>query len=283
MTEANSGTPGAPPINPAPAPPELNAPSNFVRTRSAQIAEKMQQPAPGNEPAQPAADVRPQPQQQEQPPAKIKVGDADFTADELQSAIAAKAEADILKNSRPKSEAEFLAKNSETFKLPEGVNYAFNEQDPALAAARKFALANNLTQEQFSGMLDLFVSTQVGSLMNVQQTRQKNLDALGAAGPQRIDAVARWLNARAGKDGSTVADFIKQYPSAPFVKAVETLIKQFAGQGGASYSGQHRETADAEPGKIAGYDSMSFTQKRVAQMAQMLNRPGYRGGGGRRE
>jgi hypothetical protein len=52
--------------------------------------------------------------------------------------------------------------------------------------------------------------------------------------------------------------------------------------GGADFSQSHRATQETE-GKIAGYDGMSFTQRRVAQMSQMLSRPGYRGGGSRGE
>jgi hypothetical protein len=103
---------------------------------------------------------------------------------------------------------------------------------------------------------------------------------LGAAAPQRVEAIATWLSARAGKDGAQVGNFIRQYPSAPIVRAMENLIKQFSSQGGAEFS-QSGRTQEEEAGKIPGYENMSFTQKRAAQMAQMMSRPGYRGGGRR--
>ena len=113
--------------------------------------------------------------------------------------------------------------------------------------------------------------------MNQQQMKQKNLDALGAAGVQRIAAVSTWLKSIAGKDGVAVADFITQFPSAPIVRSLETVIRRFSNQGGADFSQSHRASQE-DPGKIPGYENMSFAQKRAAQMAQMMSKPGYRGG-----
>ncbi|HET8921352.1 MAG TPA: hypothetical protein VFN27_16955, partial [Xanthobacteraceae bacterium] len=88
--------------------------------------------------------------------------------------------------------------------------------------------------------------------------------------------VATWLTARAGEEGKGLATFIKSYPSAPIVKAMENLIRQFSNQGGTTFSQQHRESADAEAGKIAGYENMSFAQRRAAQMTErMKNDPAY--------
>jgi hypothetical protein len=270
------GTAGAPAINPAPPPPEFN----FVRERATQMAQQ-QPPAPGEQP-QPEPEARQQ--QQETPPQKIKIGDAEYLESDVQAAIAERAEAAVRKTGLPSAPEGYEVKNSAAFQLPEGVsNFEFDMKDPTLAAARKFAMDRGLDQETFSGMLDLFVASKSGELLNQARARDANLRALGAAGPQRVEAIATWLGARAGKEGVAVGNFLRQFPSAPIVRAMETLIKQFSSQGGATFSQQHRESADAEPGKIPGYENMSFAQKRAYQMAQMMSKPGYRGGGGRRE
>jgi hypothetical protein len=175
------------------------------------------------------------------------------------------------RNTLPKTEAEFKAVNSQDFQLPEGVKWEFNEADPTLQAPRKFALARGMSQEDFSALLDLHVASKTGELMAQVQAREANLKALGAAGPQRIAAVAQWLNARAGKDGHAVANFIKQYPSAPIVRAFENVIRQFSNQGGIDFD-QRGRTAAEETGKIPGYDNMSFAQRRAAQMQQQFGR-----------
>jgi hypothetical protein len=108
--------------------------------------------------------------------------------------------------------------------------------------------------------------------------RQRNLDALGAAGPQRIDAVATWLLARGAgdADAKAVAGFIKQFPSAPLVRIFERLARQFSNQGGADFSQSHRETHTQEAGKIPNFENLSFTQRRAYQVQErMRNDPNY--------
>jgi hypothetical protein len=282
MTDTNTGTSGGT-SGAAPPPPEMDrgTPSNYVRTR----VQQMQQPPAGEQPA-PDAGQQPPRQEQQQPPAepaKIKVGDGEYLESDVQAAIAAKAEADIRKSGQPTTPEGYEVKTTAGFQLPEGVaSFQFDMKDPTLAAARKFAMDRGLDQETFSGMLDLFVASKSGELLGQARAREANLQALGAAGPQRIDAVATWLKARAGDDGVLVGNFLKAYPSAPIVRAMETILKRFSSQG-IAYSPQHRETVDDNAGKLPGdYSKKSFTEIRVAQMAQMLSRPGYRGGGGRR-
>lgn len=192
------------------------------------------------------------------------------------------AEQAVRRNSLPASEADYQVKLPNGFQAPQGVNFEFDMNDPALAQARKIAKARGVDQETFSDMLGVFAASKIGEQQKQAQQREQHLAALGATGPQRIDAVATWLAAKAGQDGAAVASFIKQWPSAPIVKAMENLIKQFSSQGGADYSGQHRETPDAEAGKIPGYDKMNFQQRRAAQMAErMKTDPNYARGLGR--
>jgi len=105
--------------------------------------------------------------------------------------------------------------------------------------------------------------------------RDLNLKQLGAAGPTRIEAVATWLNARAGADGKAVGDFLRQYPSAQIVKALERVMRYQSGQGGADFSQSHRAQQE-DPGRIPGYENMNFAQRRAAQMRQQF-------GGGRND
>jgi hypothetical protein len=260
MTEpTNSGTPDG--NSPAPS---NNAPAQRPAMPTQNVASPEQNPrARGNSPAMESREQNATPADQ-----KIRVGDGEFTAQELSDAVAAKAQNDIRKNTLPKSEAEYLARNSDNFQLPEGIRFEFDQNDATLAAAKKFAVANGLSQEQFSGMLDLFVSSKTGELMNQTRLRETNMQQLGAAGPARIDAVATWLNARAGKDGAAVAGFIKAHPAAPLVRAFESIIRQFSNQGGVNFDQRGRVAQETTEGKIPGYDGMSMVQRRVAQMQQ---------------
>jgi hypothetical protein len=271
----NTGAPAAPApaLNPAPRPPEPTR-STMVenpraRGHSPAIDARAQQ-------AQSPPQSQPQPQPQQPPPETIRIGDAEYAAADVHAAMAERAEAQVRKSGLPSAPEGYEVKNSANFQLPEGVKFQFDLKSPELATARKFALANNLTQEQFSGMLDLYVATQVGGLTNQQRLRDANLQQLGAAAPQRIEAVSTWLAARAGKEGQAMANMLRQFPAVALVKGFETLIRQFSSQGGVDFSQQHREAANTEAGKIAGYENMNFQQRRAAQMAErMKNDPNY--------
>jgi hypothetical protein len=262
MSEQTNNS-GRTPAGGSPGEPAGNTGGSFVRSRVAQMEETMR-PAPG---AQPAADQRSQAQT---PPAeqKIKVGDAEYSAADVQSAIAGRAEAQVRRSALPSAPEGYEAKLPPSFQAPPGVTFEFDAASPELARARAIAHAQGLSQETFSELLGCFAATQINGQMQQQQLREKNLAALGAAGPARIAAVSQWLAAKAGKDGAVVADFIQKFPSAPLVRSLENVIRAFSHQGGADFSQSHRAN-QAEEGKIPGYENMSFVQRRVAQ--HMLN------------
>jgi hypothetical protein len=231
----------------------------------------------------PAQDAR---ARQHTPPAeqKIKVGGAEYAAADLESAIAERAERQIQNAALPAGPDGYEAKLPASFQAPDGVRFEFDTNSPELARARQIAHAHGISQDAFSEFLGCFAATQIGGQMQQAKLREANLNQLGAAGPQRIEAIATWLGARAGdKDGLAVANFMRQYPAAPFVRTFERLIRQFSSQGNTPFSPQHRESADAEAGKIPNYENLSFTGRRVMQMQErMRTDPSYaRRGGGR--
>jgi hypothetical protein len=280
MTDNN--TPGgAPGASPGGAPSDTaGSTRSYVAARTAQMAESMErQSAPGDEPAADAG-------QRQTPVAMadgmIAVGDLEYTAEEVRSAIAERAEAQSRKATLPASADAYEIKLPDNFQAPEGVKFEFNPKDPALKTLREIAHKRGLDQQTVSELLAVAASREMGAAIQQSQLRDVNMKQLGAAGPQRVEAVATWLQARAGAEGKQTADFLRRYRSAPIVKAMEALIRQFSNQGGADFSQSHRENMPEE-GKIPGYEKMSFQQIRAAQMSQAAQRPGYRGGGRRGE
>jgi hypothetical protein len=258
--------------------------SNFMRDRTAQLATSMQQqPAPGEQAPAEAAQQAPRQQQAPAAEQKIRVGDAEYTAADLQTAIAERAVAQSRKATLPATPNDFQVKLPDGFELPAGVKFEFDAKSPELAQARKIAHARGMDQETFSDMLGAYAASKIGEAQRNAQLRDINMQQLGTAGPQRVEAVATFLQARAGNEGRQTADFLRQFPSAPIVKTMENLMKAFSSQGGADFSQSHR-AQEEEAGTIPGYSSMSFVAKRAWQMQQMLSRPGgYRGGGRRGE
>jgi hypothetical protein len=279
MTDTN-GTPGGTPAGNAPGNTDAQG---FAQQRPAMPAQGPAQPEqnPRARGHSPAADQRSQ--QQQPPPAeqKIKVGDAEYSEADVHAAIAERAEAASRKATLPSSPEGYEIKLPADFQAPEGVRFEFDAKDPALKRARELAHQHGISSDVFQQMLGVYASTKMGEAIQQSQLRDTNMRQLGSAGPQRVEAVATWLTARAGADGKTMSDFLRKFPSAPIVKTMENLMRVFSNQGGADFSQSHRETQANSEGKIPGYENMSFAQKRAAQMQQMMQRPGYRGGGSR--
>ncbi len=201
------------------------------------------------------------------------------------AAFAFKAEADIRKSGLPSTAEGYEAKLSPSFQPPvDGARFEIDANSPALANVRKVALKHGLSQEAFSDLLGVYAADKIGEQAEALRAREINLEKLGAAAQTRIDAVAQWLTARAGADGKTFANFLRQAPAAPLVRAMENVIRQFSSQGGSDFDQRGRQVQE-DQGKIPGYEHMSFTEKRAAQMAQMMRqqRLGYRSGGSRGE
>jgi hypothetical protein len=285
--QTNSGAGGSPSGTPS-----GNASSNFIATRSRQITEQMERqpaPAPGDQAAADATGdtqnerAREQQQQARQsPPAeqKIRVGDDEYTSQELSDAIAERAEAQSRRATLPANAADYRAELSPNFVPPEGIKFEINKSDLRLKAAAEFAHKYGLGQEAYSELIGIGVSGEIGAAQRNGQLRDVNMRQLGPAAPQRVEAVATWLTARAGVEGKAMGNFLRQNPAAPMVKAMEALMRQFSNQGDTAYSPQHREVEDTS-GKIPGYENMSFVERRVHQMALMQQRqpPGGRRGG----
>jgi hypothetical protein len=172
----NSGGANAPaPSNNASG--DTGAQSSFIRSRVAQMSAQTPPPAPSDN--APAVDTR----QQQSPPAeqKIKVGEAEYTAADLESAIAERAEAQSRKATLPSSADGYEIKLPDGFQAPEGVRFEFNPHDPALKAARELAHKHGVSQDVFSQMLGVYASTKMGEAIQQSQLRDVNMKQLGTA------------------------------------------------------------------------------------------------------
>jgi hypothetical protein len=115
---------------------------------------------------------------------------------------------------------------------PEGVNFEFDKTNPAWKAAREIAHKHGISQQAFSELAGAYATTQISEAQRNANLRDVNLRALGVSAPQRVEAVATWLAARAGPSGKEFGDFLRRFPSASIVKATEALMRAFSSQGG---------------------------------------------------
>lgn len=183
--------------------------------------------------------------------------------------MARDAEAAIRKNSLPSEPGKYEIKLPANFRAPQGVNFEFNANDPAIAEARKVAHARGIDQETFSDMLGVYAATKIGEQQHLATARAAELSKLGSAGPQRIEAISTWLKGRVGAKADVLVNQLAQFPHAQLVESLEEIARQFSHQGGAQYQNGGR-TQEETAGKIPGYDGMNFKQIRVAQMQRSM-------------
>jgi hypothetical protein len=249
-TLANGAAP-APPADTGELAPSAPAPKTFEQRRHVQ-----EQAAADKPPA--AADPQPS-----APPAgdKIKVGKFETTEAELASMMDRQAQDDLRAATRPASPEAYEAKLPADLKLPGGQTYTFNQNDPSLVAARNLAHSKGWSQQDFSEALGIFASHIAGEQAALAERSQQEIAKVGANGPQRVDAVAKWITGMVGEaDAKPIRATIV---TDAHVRFYETIMNKLTSQGGAIFSQSHRVPPDTA--KIPGYEGMSFEQRRLAQ------------------
>lgn len=129
------------------------------------------------------------------------------------------------------------------FVVPEGVEYKFNEADPALTDFRKFANETGMSQEQFSKALGFYAAAKVSDQQTINLAHAAEVSKLGANGPARTTAAHTWLDAKG-------YGAIKQVMvTAELTQTVEKMMRDFSSQGAASPQG--RRDVPGQPGKVS--------------------------------
>jgi hypothetical protein len=220
-----SGGNGAPAATPQ-APPQAQ-PDVQVRKQASDpgIAHRQSQPAPEQPPQQPTD--------------RVRVGDLELSADELKGLLERKGLEDSKRATLPATAADYRLELPQDFKPPQGLEFKLDPADPAFAQAAEFAHAAGLSQEQFSKMVGIYAGLRVAEAKFFQDTMQKEIAALGAAGPSRVTAIRDFLRGHLGDE--LAAPFFHTLVTEAQVRGWEKLMMHMATQGVGAMTQQHRE------------------------------------------
>jgi hypothetical protein len=189
----------------------------------------------------------------------LRVGNTSVTESELQEYLADRAARESGALQTPADPSGYEIKLPASFQPPQGVEVVLNEADPAFAQLRGWAHAHQIPQSAFSDLLGIYGAKVADELSIGKAAHSAEVAKLGAAGPQRIDAIARWMKAK----GYHVLPHTLWTEGV--VKDYEKLMADTRSQGAASYTGNGRDNGVQDEGRIAGYAGMSFEQRRQAQ------------------
>ena len=168
-----------------------------------------------------------------------------------------KAAEDVRKGALPQTPDAYKVELPADFKPPAGVEFKLDQANPSFAQLKAVAHKHGLTQEAVNELIGVYAGNEVGTESRIATARAAEVAKLGTAGPSRVDAVNRFL------DASGLAVLKSGVITAAQVEAWEGHITKLTTQGGASFSQKHRE--NPEPNRIPGYENMSFEQRRLAQ------------------
>jgi hypothetical protein len=212
-----------------------------------------------SETAAPTAQPGEQPNAPLNPAEVYKFGDLELTGQEISDLLKHKGETDLRRASLPADPSQYRIEAKDVV-LPPGMDWKFNENDPALAAARNWAHANGLTQEQFSSLLGQYASMESAKENTFHTAMRAELDKLGANATLRVTALQTWLNGVVG--GELAKSLCGGLFCEKQVRGLELLANKFATQGHASFSQAHREPG-GQSGRVSeeAYNAMSAGEK----------------------
>jgi hypothetical protein len=193
------------------------------------------------------------------PDQKYQFGDLELNGQEILDLLKFKGETDLRRAAVPADPSGYRIEAKDAV-LPPGMDWRFNDADPALAAARTWAHANGLSQDQFGSLLGQYASMEAAKEATYRSAMKRELDALGANATMRVTALETWLN---GMVGPEIAKHMRQgLFSAKIVEGLEVIAKKFATQGHASFT-QHGRTPEAGGNRVseAEYDAMSQSER----------------------
>jgi hypothetical protein len=192
---------------------------------------------------------------------------------ELSAMMERQALDDLRKATMPPTPQDYKLALPENLKLPGDQKFTFDEagNKATFDAAKAWAHSRGLSQSDFSEMMGLYASHQATVDAALAARSQQEIAKVGINGPQRVDAVGKWITGMVGeKDAAPIRATIV---TDAHLRFYEKIINLTTTQGGASFSQSHRVPPDTTG--IPGYENMSFEQRRQAQDQVAARRGGY--------
>jgi len=180
----------------------------------------------------------------------------------------------IRRNALPAKPDDYKIELPKDFVVPQGVEFKFDDANPALANAR--ALYHDIMsgkvsgQEGFSKLLGLYAAEQVTQKQNYTTWAQAEQQKLGANGPARITAIEQYLTGKLGPD--TAKLMMAGIAAAGQVEGWEKIIAGGVSQGAASFSQSHRDPGagggrptEEQWAKMSPAERLDYTRSPAAQ------------------
>jgi hypothetical protein len=207
---------------------------------------------------------------------KLRVGDFELSAEDVSTLMQQKATNDLRATQVPADPNGYRIELPKDFVLPAGLDFKFNEADPALAAARAWSHSVGLSQEQFTGLLSQYASMKATEEATFRNAMKAELDKLGANATARVTAIETFYRGIVGDD---LAKSVRaSLFSAKVVEAWELVAKRMASQGAASFSQAHREPG-GQTGRVSEEQWAGMSPRERWDYARGFDQSQFKNGG----
>jgi hypothetical protein len=173
------------------------------------------------------------------PGEKYKFGDVELTGQEISDLLKFKGESELRRAAVPTDANGYRIELPKDFTLPAGMDFKFNEADPALAAARAWSHKVGLSQDQFADLLGQYASMKAAEDATFKTAMKGELDKLGVNATMRVTALETWLKGMV--PGDVAKSMVAGLFSEKQVRGLELIATKMASQGAATFSQAHRE------------------------------------------
>jgi hypothetical protein len=188
-------------------------------------------------------------------------GDLELSGQQILDLLKHKGETELRRAAVPAEASQYrLPEKFAADALPPGFDFRFDTADPALAAAKNWAHADGLSQDQFDGLMTNYAAMEAKKQAVYIAAQKAELAKLGDRATMRVTALDTFFTGQLGaEDAKQIRGGMY---SAGIVTALERLVAKFTSQGAASFSQAHREPA-GQPGRVsqAEYDAMSSAER----------------------
>jgi hypothetical protein len=192
---------------------------------------------------------------------KVKVGKFETSEAELASMLDRQAQDDLRKATVPPTPDAYKLEISPDTKLPGGLEFKFDGNDPGLIAAKAWAHSKGLDQSAFSELLTVYASHVAQQETALTERSRAEIAKAGPNAPQRVDAIGKWIRGEVGD--ADAKPILASMVTDAHLRFYEKMQQKVTSQGVASFSQSHRASPDDS--KIPGFENMSFAQQRQAQ------------------
>ena len=163
---------------------------------------------------------------------------------------------DVRKGALPQTPDAYKLELPADFKAPQGIEFKLDATNPSLGQLKQVAHKHGLTQDAVTELLSVYAGAEVGTQAQITAARAAEVGKLGTAGPSRVDAVTRFM------DASGLGVLKSTLVTAAQVEAWEAHITKISSQGTAAFSQSHREAPDAKPSNEE-FSSWSYGDQRT--------------------